>query len=78
VITAPRFARTFRQRPCWSSSSAFAGQDAATRDILLGILADAPVNRQMAVAEYIGDPLLIGALVTLLQTRLRKKSSPMA
>lgn len=52
---------------------AFAGQDAATRDILLGILADPPVNRQMAVAEYIGDPLLIGALVTLLQTRLRIK-----
>jgi hypothetical protein len=52
---------------------AFAGQDAAIRDILLGILADPPVNRQMAVAEYIGDPLLIGALVTLLQTRLRIK-----
>jgi hypothetical protein len=49
----------------------FAAGEPKVREILNGILADPPSDRQLAVEAVITDPFILGALVTLLQTRVR-------
>jgi hypothetical protein len=48
-----------------------AAGDPETRETVLAVLDHPPVQRQMAAPELLNDLLLLGAVVTFLQTRLR-------
>ena len=54
----------------------YVADDPATRDQVREIVRNPPSNRQMTVGALVGDPLVMGAIVTLLQTRfsIRVKS----
>jgi hypothetical protein len=49
----------------------FAAEEPAAAETLREILAHLPSDRQMAVDAVITDPFILGALVTLLQTRFK-------
>jgi hypothetical protein len=49
----------------------YAAEDEATAEALAEILAHPPSDRQMVADAVLSDPFVLGALVTLLQTRFR-------
>jgi hypothetical protein len=49
----------------------WAASDPASGEVVRELVTRVPASRQLALGELAADPLLLGALVTLLQTRFR-------
>ena len=47
----------------------WAASDPASGEVVRELVTRVPASRQLALGELVADPLLLGALVTLLQTR---------
>jgi hypothetical protein len=49
----------------------WAASDAGSGDLVRELATRVPASRQLGVGELVADPLLLGALVTMLQTRCK-------
>ena len=53
----------------------WAASDPASGEVVRELVTRVPASRQLALGELVADPLLLGALVTLLQTRFRIRTT---